>query len=72
MQNPEKLINDVSVQNATLEMFSKFKQDQLTKFIHVRISTKNIIGKKTMKKIGLKKLPKKITILKARLVLENN
>ena len=41
-KNTEKLINDVSVQNATLEMFSKYKQNKLTKFIHVMISTEKI------------------------------
>ena len=29
LQNTDKLINDVSVQNETLEMFSKCKQNQL-------------------------------------------
>ena len=38
LQNPEKLINDVLVKNATLEMFSKCKQNELTKLINVRIS----------------------------------
>ena len=36
LQNSEKLFNDISVQNSTLEMFSKCKQNELTKFIHVR------------------------------------
>ena len=72
IKSPGKLINDVSVQNATLEMFSKFKQNQLTKFIHVRISTENRIGEKALKKFGLKKLPNKGTIARERLALENN
>ena len=72
LQNTDKLINDVSVQNATLEMFSKCKQNKLTKFIHVRISTEKSIGNKALKKFGLKKLPNKGTIVKARLALENN
>ena len=68
-QNPDKLINDVSVQNATLEMFSKYKQNELKKFIHVRISTEKSIGKKTLKRFELKKLPNKRNIVKARLAL---
>ena len=72
LQNPEKLINDVLVQNATLEMFSECELNQLTKFIHVRISTENSIGKKALKKVGLKKLPNKGTIVTARIALENS
>ena len=72
MQNTDKLINDVSVQNAALEIFSKCKQNELTKFIHVRIFTEKSIGKKALKKFGLKKLPNKGTIVTARLALENN
>ena len=71
-QNREKLINDVSVQNATLEMFSKCKQNQLIKFIHVRISTEKRIGKKALKKFGLKKNPNKVTIAISRIALEKN
>ena len=70
--NAGKLINDVSIQNATLEMFSKCKQNQLTKFIHVRISTENRIGKKALNNFWLKKLSNKGTIVKARLALENS
>ena len=70
LQNTDKLINDVSVQNSTLEMISKCKQYQLTRFIHVWIFTKNSIGKKALKKFGLKKLTNKGTIVKARLALE--
>ena len=54
------------------KMFSKCKQNELTKFIHVRISTENSIGKKALEKFGLKKLPNKGTIVTARLALENN
>ena len=72
MWDTEKLINCVSVQNATLEMFSKYKQNKLTKFIHVRISTEKSIGKKALKNFGLKKLPNKGNIVKARLSLEKN
>ena len=72
IKSPGKLINDVSVQNATLETFSKCKQNQLTKFIHVRISTENRIGEKALKKFGLKKLPNKGTISTERLSLEKN
>ena len=71
-QNPEKLINDVSVKNATLETFSKCKQNELTKFIHVRISIEKSIGKKALKNFGFKKLPNKVTIVTSRLSLENN
>ena len=70
--NTDKQINDVSVQNETLEMFSKCKQNQLTKFIHVRIYTEQRILKKALKKFGLKKLPNKGTIEKVRIALENN
>ena len=72
MHNTEKLINDISVQNETSDFFSKCKQIKLTKFIHIRISTGKSIGKKTLKKFGLKKLPSKGTIVKSRLELENN
>ena len=54
------------------KMFSKCKQNELTKFIHVRISTENSIGKKALEKFGLKKLPNKGTIVTARLALENS
>ena len=53
-------------------MFSRYKQNELTKFIHVRISTEKRIGKKSLKKFGLKKLPNKGTIVKSRIALENN
>ena len=53
-------------------MFSKCKQNQLTIFIHVRISTEKSIGKKALQKFGLKKIPNKETIVKASLELENN
>ena len=72
LQHTDKLINDVSVQNATLEMFSKYKQNELKKFIHVRISTEKSIGKKALKNFVLEKLPKKVTIVTARLTLEKN
>ena len=71
-QNPDKLINDVSVQNATLEMFSKYKQNELKKFIHVRISTEKSTRNKAPKKFGLKKTPNKGTMVAARLALDNN
>ena len=61
-----------SFQNATFEMFSKCKQNQLKKFIHVRISTEKVIGKKALKKFGFKKLPNKGTIVTERLDLKNN
>ena len=70
LHNTDKMINDVSVQNEALDFFSKCKQNKLTIFTHVRISTENIIGKKSLKKFWLKKLPNKGTIVKARLVLE--
>ena len=72
MQNNDKQINDVSVQNTTLEMLSKCKQDTFTKFIHVRISTEKSTGKKALKNFGLKKLPNKGTILTERRALEKN
>ena len=52
LHNTDKLINDILVQNETLEMFLKCKQNQLTKFIHVRISNEKSIGKKALKKFG--------------------
>ena len=68
----DKLINDVSVQNSRLEFFSKCKQNQLAKSIHVRIITEKSIGTKALKQSGLKKLPNKGAIIKSRLALENN
>ena len=53
-------------------MFSRYKQNELTKFIHVRISTEKRIGKKALKNFGLKKLPNKGTIVKSKFALEKN
>ena len=53
-----------------MKQWISFKMQTI--FTHVRISTENIIGKKSLKKFWLKKLPNKGTIVKARLVLENN
>ena len=72
LQNTDKLSKYVSVQNTTLEIFSKCKQNELTKFIHVRIFTEKSIGKKALKKFGLKKLPNKGNIVTARLALDKN
>ena len=72
MQNPEKLGNDVSIKNATLIFFQNVKQNELIKFIRVRISTEKIIGKKALKKFCSKKLTNKEFIVTTRLALENN
>ena len=52
----------------------KFSQNvnKITKFINLRISNENRIGKKALKKFSLKKLPNKGTIVKARIAFENN
>ena len=52
LQNAYKLINNVSVQNAILGMFSKCEKNESTNFIHVLISTEKSIGKKALKKFG--------------------
>ena len=40
-------------------MFSKSKQNQLTKFVDVRISTEKIIGNKALTKFGVRNFPTK-------------
>ena len=72
MHNTDKLINDILVQNETMEMFSKCKQNQLTKFIHVRISNEKSIGKKALKKFGFKENSKQIKYSESKACIKEN
>ena len=46
--------------------FFKCKQNQLTKFIHIRIYTEKSIGKKSLKIFGLKENPQQRNFSKSK------